>query len=125
MVVCDHLKRIRYFTSRHCGSAHDSRIFNESHLRAKLESEVEENSPRVILADEGYGCSRILLTPLRSDRITDQHQKDYNSAHKRARVTVEHCFGILKKRFPALLYQLRSRKLENAQAIIGNWSFEY
>jgi DDE superfamily endonuclease len=52
--------------------------------------------------------------------VVDEHQRNYNRAHKRARVTVEHCFGMLKKRFPALLYQLRSLKLSNVQAIIGN-----
>ena len=120
MVVVDHLKRIRHFSSHHCGSAHDSRIFYESHLRAKLEREFDENQPRVLLGDEGYSCTPILLTPIRHDRVVDEHQKAYNRAHKRTRVRVEHAFGLLKKRFPALLYQLQCRILENAQAIIGN-----
>ena len=32
---------------------------------------------------------------------------------------MEHAFGMLKKRFPALLYQLRCRNIDNTQAIIG------
>jgi hypothetical protein len=43
----------------------------------------------------------------------------YNAALKKARISVEHCFGMIKKRFPALLYKLRCRKIENVQAIIG------
>jgi hypothetical protein len=120
MVVVDHLKRIRHFTTRHCGSMHDARIFSESHQRANLDRNFDENRPRVLIGDEGYACSQIVLTPIRSDRIVDDHQKNYNKAHKRARVVVEHSFGILKKRFPALLYCLRCRNLENVQAIIGN-----
>jgi len=95
MVVVDHLKRIRYFTTRHCGSTHDARIFSESHLRANLERNFDNNNPRVLIGDEGFGCSRILLTPIRSDRIADEHQRNYNKAHKKARVVVEHSFGIL------------------------------
>jgi len=113
------LKRIRHFTSRHAGSAHDARIFNESHLKARLEANFDPNSPKIILGDEGYACSRVLLTPIRRDRVADDHQRDYNRCHKKTRVSVEHAFGMIKKRFPALLYQLRCKKLLNAQAVIG------
>ena len=120
MVVCDHLKRIRYFTSRHCGSAHDSRIFNESHLRAQLENQFDPEDPLVLLGDEGYSCSRVLLTPIRHDRIATPSQAAYNAALKKIRVFIEHVFGMVKKCFPALLYELRCRKIANAQALIGN-----
>ena len=119
MVVVDNLKRIRHFTSRHCGSAHDSKIFGESHLRAKLERDFDPEKPRVLIGDEGYRCLKFLLTPIREDRITTESQRNYNKALSRVRITVEHSFGILKKRFPALLYQMRCRKISNAQAIIG------
>ncbi len=118
MVMVDHLKRIRHFTSRHSGSAHDARIFNESDLKAKLEQNFNPDHPKVVLGDEGYACSRVLLTPIRRDRVADQHQRNYNRSHKTTRVLVEHAFGMLKKRFPALLYQMRCRKLHNAQALI-------
>jgi hypothetical protein len=119
LMVCDHLKRIRHFTSRHVGSTHDSRIFNESHLRVKLEQEFDENNPKVLLGDEGFPCSNILLTPIRQDRVLDEKQTRYNLAHKSTRIGVEHTFGILKKRFPALLYPLRCRKMSNVQALIA------
>ena len=58
------------------------------------------------------------------EKITDQRKrsqiKAYNIALKKARVRVEQCFGMLKKRFPALLYQLRCKKIENIQAIIAS-----
>jgi len=119
MVVCDHLKRIRYFTSRHCGSAHDSKIFNESHLRAQLDGQFDPEDPLVLLGDEGYSCSRILITPIRQDRVSTPNQAAYNKALKKIRVLIEHVFGMVKKCFPALLYELRCRKLDNAQALIG------
>ena len=44
--------------------------------------------------------------------------KSYNCALKKARVRVEQAFWMLKKRFPAILYQVRSRKIEIIQAIM-------
>jgi hypothetical protein len=44
----------------------------------------------------------------------------FNRALKKARISIEHCFGMLKKRFPALLYEMRSRKLVNTCAIIAS-----
>ena len=119
MMICDHLKRIRHFTSRHVGSTHDSRIFKESHLRATLEQNFDPNNPKVLLGDEGFACSHILLTPIRRDRLRNAHDNQYNFVHKRTRIVIEHTFGMLKKRFPALLYCLRSRKMSNIQAIIA------
>ena len=79
-----------------------------------------------LIGDEGFSCQDSLLTVVRSaalEKITDQRKllqiKAYNRALKKARVRVEQCFGMLKKRFPALLYQLRCKKIENIQAIIS------
>jgi len=119
MMVCDHLKRIRHFTAKHVGSTHDSRIFNESNLRANLEQNFDENSPKVLLGDEGFPSSNVLLTPIRQDRIQNEKQSRFNIVHKRTRIIIEHTFGMLKKRFPALLYCLRSRNIANIQAIIS------
>ena len=53
MAVVDHKMRFRHFTTRHCGSCHDARIFNESHLRARLSQEFSDVQPQVLLGDEG------------------------------------------------------------------------
>jgi hypothetical protein len=44
----------------------------------------------------------------------------YNRSLKKARIIIEHTFGMLKKRFPVLLYELRSPKVENIAAIISS-----
>ena len=36
VMICDEERRIQWFTCRHAGSAHDSRIWEESHLKAEL-----------------------------------------------------------------------------------------
>ncbi len=67
--------------------------------------------------DEAYPCDNTVITPIRRDRIQSERQLAFNKAHKSGRVLIEHTFGMLKKRFPALLYEMRSRKLENVQAL--------
>ena len=121
MFVVDHKMRIRHFSARHCGSAHDARIFQESDLRIKLERDFDADRPRVLIGDEGYPCSKVLLTPIRDDRVRTPNQTSYNKALSSARIIVEHTFGVLKRRFPALLYQCRCRLLANIQALIGNY----
>ena len=127
MVICDHLNRVRFFSNRHAGSAHDSKIWSESFCCGKLEGEFDPQKPLCLLGDEAFACSNVLLPPVRQvqlDRQTDPVLKakmeGYNKSHKKARIGVEHCFGILKKIWPALLYELRPHNLENTQAIIGN-----
>ena len=80
-----------------------------------------------LIGDEGFANSDSLLTVVRNaalEKITDPRKKvqvkSYNAALKKARVRVEQAFGIMKKRFPAILYQLRCRKIENIQAIIAS-----
>jgi hypothetical protein len=125
-MTCDHKKRIRYFSSRHAGSAHDAKIWNESHLRAALEDRFSLSEPQFLIGDEGFGCSDVLLTVVREaqlQKITDHAQKEkalsFNRSLKKTRIIIEHSFGMLKKRFPALLYELRC-KLETARAVIAS-----
>jgi hypothetical protein len=126
MCVVDHTGKFRYFTARHCGSIYDAKAFGQSHLRAKLVGEFDPQSPPALVGDEGYGCEDVLLTPVRRSQIDaerDEHFRSqmiaYNKALRSLRVKVEHAFGILKKRFPVLLYQIRCRNLKHVQAIIA------
>ena len=51
-VIDDRLKFI-YFSCKHPGNAHDSRIYNESRLKAKLEATYDPNRPRHLIGDKG------------------------------------------------------------------------
>lgn len=145
MCVVDHRGKFRYFSTSHAGSAHDSRykssktflrsfyylhapnrIFEESYLRANLGEKFNPRRPFALMGDEGYSCSDILLPPVRKQQLdaAREDMKDkmraYNKVHKRTRLPVEHALGVLKKRFPALLYSLRCGSLDNVQAIIAS-----
>lgn len=84
------------------GSTHDSRIWLNSSLCAKFESEAIAG---YLLGDNGYACSTFLLTPLLNPRTASERR--YNSAHIKTRNCIERCFGVWKNRFLCLRQRLR------------------
>ncbi|XP_022920357.2 putative nuclease HARBI1 [Onthophagus taurus] len=85
------------------GSVHDSTIFNNSRIRARLENGDFQNG--ILLGDSGYPLREYFLTPLAEYRTRPEEL--YNEAHIRTRNTVERFFGNWKRRFPVLAYGLR------------------
>ncbi|XP_065290566.1 putative nuclease HARBI1 [Dermacentor albipictus] len=86
------------------GSAHDSRIFDNSSARARYE---EGAIPGVLLGDMGYACRPYLMTPIKNPGSTDSPEYRYNKSQIRTRNTVERAFGIWKRRFPCLDMKLQ------------------
>ena len=116
--VIDDTLRFIYFSCKYPGNAHDSRVYNESRLKAKLEETYDENAPRHLIGDKGYQLQKTMLIPVREDQVITQAQKDFIRMFIKLRIKVEHAFGILKKFFPALLYGLRKDKVLNSQATV-------
>lgn len=79
------------------GSVHDSRIWRESRIKSVLEATNLRGG--VILGDNGYPCSRILLTPFRVSDTLSPSQQRYNIAHIKTRNIIERLFGQLKNKF--------------------------
>ncbi|XP_060846269.1 putative nuclease HARBI1 [Rhopalosiphum padi] len=95
------------------GSAHDSNIFANSRLRARME--LHEFKDCVILGDAGYAFSHYLLTPIANP--TTRAERLYNESQIRTRNVVERTFGVWKRRFPVLFFGLRL-KMETSMAVI-------
>lgn len=107
------------------GSAHDSRIFNESKIKEKFENGAFLGR---LLGDGGYRCCNYLFTPVQNP--TNVKEKKYNTAHIKTRNVVERLFGVWKSRFRILLEKIRlSRKnakiLIVALAVLHNLSIEF
>lgn len=80
------------------GSSHDSHIFRNSRLHARLESGEFQNM--AILGDSGYALKSYMLTPIPNPR---RHAEVlYNESQIRSRNIIERCFGVWKRRFPVL-----------------------
>jgi len=110
-LVCDPENQILDVVARWPGSVHDSTVFDNSHLRAVLETgEVEGH----LIGDSGYACRPYMLTPVLKE--TSEAERRYNAAHASARNCIERTNGLLK-RFPCLKYGMRLR-IDNTLAVV-------
>ena len=94
------------------GLVHDSRIFKNSLICAKFEN-YEING--WLLGDNGYSCTRYLLTPVLSP--TTEAEERYNKAHIKTRNLIERAFGCWKRKFNILNVRMQT-KLSNSLNII-------
>lgn len=111
-VVCDANCKILDIVARWRGSAHDSRVWNECHLKRMFEN---ENLSGILVGDSGYAASNYMLTPMLNPN-TPQEER-YNSAHIRTRNCVERLFGQLKNKFRCFFNGL-NLSLETTKAAI-------
>ena len=117
MLLADHNLKIRFVSARYPGHSHDYKIYKESVLNHVLNEQFDPNYPLVILGDEAYASTNVIVTPIRDDGALSPAQKEFNLCHSKARLCVEHTFGMLKKRMPVLLRGTLS-DVSNSQAII-------
>uniref|UniRef100_A0A8D8RF09 Nuclease HARBI1 n=3 Tax=Cacopsylla melanoneura TaxID=428564 RepID=A0A8D8RF09_9HEMI len=115
MVVGPTLKIFDVVTG-YAGSVHDQTIFDQSLIAIQFENGVFGN--KLLLGDAGYECRPYIVTPL--PRVTSPEENLYNESLIRTRVTVERCFGVLKRRFPILSIGIRVSlaTMEKADAYI-------
>ena len=114
-MVTSYDNKIISVVARHPGSAYDSRIFNASRMKERL----EEGDLRgyLLIGDQGYACSSFLLTPVRFPK--NDAEKRYNYDFIRTRGCVERTFGILKSRFSVLGPDSRIRlNAKKASAVV-------
>ena len=107
------------------GSCHDSRIFKNSSLGKKLESEqfrmAHLPNDSYILGDSAFQLQTYLMTPFRESQLRAEgpgqadiaSKRHYNRKMSSARVVVEHAFGLLKGRFRRLTY-LETKSIKKA-----------
>ena len=114
-VISDANLQIRNIVARWPGSAHDSTIFSNSHIRAGFEmGRINEG---ILLGDSGYPLRKYLLTPYLQPQTRAEH--NYNAAHIRTRNCVERMFGVWKRRFPVLSIGLRCKRQTSLTIIVA------
>lgn len=101
------------------GSAHDSRIFENSGIRVALS---ERQIPGHLLADSGYPQRSYIYTPV--PRPVNQREHNYNNSLKITRSGVERTIGRWKRRFPCLYFEMQN-KLRNVTRIITSCAILY
>ncbi|VVC94244.1 unnamed protein product [Leptidea sinapis] len=111
-VVCDASLCIRDIDARWHGSTHDSTVYHNSFLRARLDNNEMDGH---LLGDSAYPCGKYIMTPFLNPATNAE--KRYNEAQIKTRNTVERTFGVWKRRFPCLSQKLRL-KLDHTLAVI-------
>lgn len=110
--VSDAGLRIQNIVARWPGSVHDSTIFDNSRIKAFMETRYDGC---FILGDSGYPVQNYLMTPLANPLTVAENL--YNESLIRTRNVVERSYGVWKRRFPCLSMGLRV-KLDTALNII-------
>lgn len=113
-MACDSKLNILSLVAQWPGSVHDSRIFLNSSLCAKLES---NEMSGLLLGDNGYPNKKYLLTPVINPQTNAQRR--YNISHIATRNIVERMFGVLKRRFPCLRRCLKLKLRTNLAVIVA------
>ncbi|XP_064470212.1 putative nuclease HARBI1 [Ornithodoros turicata] len=91
-------RRILFVNARYPGSCHDASVWAASQLCREAPTIFEDGE--WLIGDSAHSLQPWLMTPVRTS--TTQEEIDYNDAHSRTRVRIEHCFGMLKMRFRCL-----------------------
>lgn len=94
---------IQDIVARWPGSAHDSRIFQNSLVKERFER--GEFNASLLLGDSGYAVTNYCLTLLA--QTTTRAEELFNEAQIRTRNPIERTFGVLKRRFPVLALGIR------------------
>ncbi|XP_064464702.1 putative nuclease HARBI1 [Ornithodoros turicata] len=128
LMVCDALRRILFVNARFPGSCHDASVWGACNLHQAAATVFEDGE--WLLGDSAYPLQPWLMTPVRSPSTPEEQR--FNSAHRRTRVRIEHCFGVLKMRFRCLqryrtLHFAPNRccKIINACAVLHNMCLVY
>ncbi|KAM7413811.1 hypothetical protein PAMA_018889 [Pampus argenteus] len=96
-IICDAAHIISNVEAEWPGFVHDSRIYRESNLSARLQHGEFDG---LLLGERGYPCQPRLLTPYPDPEPGPQ--QNFNRAHSRTRARVEMTIGLLKARFQCL-----------------------
>ncbi|XP_066596095.1 putative nuclease HARBI1 [Prorops nasuta] len=102
--ICDHRMKFIDVFAGFCGSVHDARVWNQCHIKALIDANMERYFPQNthLIGDSAYPLSNYLLTPYRDNGHLNDIQRNYNTRLSRTRIIIERTFGLLKARFRKL-----------------------
>ena len=100
-VVCDRNMQFLDVYTGWPGSVHDSRVFNNSPLKTRLDNLPPEYH---LIGDSAYALNQHLLVPFRDNGHLTTLERKFNKVHSATRVEVEMSIGLLKGKFRRLKF---------------------
>lgn len=114
--MCDADAVLRYINLGFTGKVHDSRVFSESMLKAKLDHGDIPNEYH-FLGDSGYALHCNMMVPYTNYGDLSESHIIYNKRHSSTRMIIERTFGLLKSRWRKL--NLLDCELQNVNKIVA------
>lgn len=103
------------------GRLHDARVFVNSQLYQKIDEEGQEalfySNKYHLLGDSAYPNLSWLIAPFKDFGNLNGRKRQFNYRLSKARVCIEHAFGLLKGRWRRLLY-INTTDMKKASKII-------
>ena len=93
-VICDAHTRVMWASCHNIGNTNDHMAFGCSGLASRLAANPVP-WPYYLLGDDAYKAFASIVTPFPGTSLTVSEDA-FNFYHKRTRITVERCFGIIK-----------------------------
>jgi hypothetical protein len=116
-IVCDDTRKILWIRAGDTSAVHDARVFSRSFLAQQPEAFFSAHE--YLLGDSAYTPTSHMVTPFKKPRANHSDEAQFNSTLSAQRVVVEHIFGQLKARFPALTsISIRIKSLKDHQRIV-------
>ena len=102
--VCDHKKRFTDCFASFPGSVLDTRVFENSDLKSRINSNPFSMVPHgsSLVGDATYTLEPYMMTPYKDTGVLNASQRNYNYKHSVTRNIIERAFTLLKSRFPRL-----------------------
>lgn len=102
LICCDHRSLITHYYGGWPGCSHDNRIFRSSELYLQPQSFFADSE--YIIGDSAFENQWFSVSAYSKppSGVMDPHEQLFNTYMSKARVTSEHCIGLLKGRFPWL-----------------------
>lgn len=95
--VCDHQGRFTFVSTGYIGSMHDAYAYKKTDLYSQPDDFFQGRE--YILGDAAYMVTRTVIPRYKN---AQGYQARFNTLHGRARVVIEHAFGMLKLKFQSL-----------------------
>ncbi|XP_066583798.1 putative nuclease HARBI1 [Prorops nasuta] len=104
--ICDYNRKFIDVFVGYCGSVHDARIWQNSHIKTLMDNNSQQYFPRNthLLGDSAYPLSKFLLTPYKDNGHLSLVKTNYNRKLSATRMIIERTFGLLKCRWRKLKY---------------------
>lgn len=121
MAVCDDKKRIRYAFIGFPGCAQDQRVLYATSLYNY--PNIFFDGQKYVLGDSGYTPDPTLIPMFKGTggRGNNDEEEKFNGRMKNARVTIEHCFGMLKGRCQSLRELRKDLRTAKDVEYVNKW----